>query len=81
MVKEKVSDALFCMFYVILFPLQALPGWALAFVDFNTVWFWIMCGAGIAAMITQAVKFPCFNTRIWNSAMVALAIMSYTMRG
>ena len=80
-VKEKFSDAIFFLFYVSLFVLQTLPGFALAFVAFNNAWFWIMCAIGLVAMITQAIKFPCFNTRIWNSAMIALAIISYLMRG
>ena len=80
-VKEKFSDILFFIFYVSLFTFQVLPSWAAAFMEITSVWFWAFCFVGLAAMIVQTIKFPCFNVRIWNSGMIALFIVSFFMKG
>jgi hypothetical protein len=72
--KEKISDLLFGAFYIALFVLQMIPSFIIMFIGINTIWFWIICGIGLAALITQVIQFPCFITRVWNIASVGAVI-------
>jgi hypothetical protein len=73
-IKEKISDFVFGTFYIALFILQMLPSFVLMLVEVSNMWFWIACGIGLAALIAQAIKFPCFTTRMWNSASIGAVI-------
>jgi hypothetical protein len=68
--KENAVDLLFSIFYIILFPLQMLPSFMVAFVGIGSVWFWVACAVGLIALITQFIKFPCFNIHLWNMASI-----------
>ena len=81
MLKEKIEDVLFVVFYLILFPLQVLPNMAVLIFGVQSIWFWVMCAIGFASMIAQAIKFPCVATRMWESGMFALFIASFFMKG
>ena len=72
--KERIDDILFGAFYIGLFLLQALPHIAIVF-QIPSPWFWIMIGVGIAAGITQYFKFPCFQNRLFSTAMVSATIV------
>jgi hypothetical protein len=74
--KENAVDLLFSIFYIILFPLQMLPSFMVAFVGTGSVWFWVACAVGLIALITQFFTFPCFGTRMWNSASIWALIVS-----
>lgn len=74
MIKEKLSDFAFAAFYIMLFPLQMLPSFLVMFTGINNVWFWVACVVGLIALIAQAIKFPCFATRMWNSASIGAVI-------
>ena len=80
-IHTKIADVFFVVFYLILFPLQVLPNMAVMLFDIQSIWFWVMCGIGFAAMVTQAIKFPCMGTRVWEAGMFALFIASFFMKG
>ena len=78
--KHQISDFVFGVWYVLLFALQAIPHFAIVF-NAPTVWVVITIVIGSAALIAQFVKFPCFMTRTYNSAMIGLTIAAFIMKG
>lgn len=80
-VKNVFNDILFAIIYFGAFILQIVPSIAAAFLPTTSVLFWICCAIGLTALIFQAIKFPCFNTRIWRCGMVAMFIASLLMKG
>lgn len=79
--KENVANVAFGAFYFGLFLLQMLPHFAVIFIEPMTATYILMWTAGVAALVTQAIKFPCFTVRIWNSAMIGLTIAAFLMKG
>lgn len=79
--KENMANVAFGAFYYGLFFLQMLPHLAVMFVEPFTVPYILMWTVGVAALVTQAIKFPCFTVRIWNSGMIGLTIASFFMKG
>ena len=80
-VKNTVDEILFAIVYFGSFILQIVPSIAAVFLPTNSVWFWACCVVGLVALIVQAIKFPCFNTRIWRCGMVAMFIFSFFAKG
>ena len=68
--KEKIIDALFSIFYIILFPLQMLPSLLVYFIGMDSPFFWIVCAIGLIALIVQNFKFPCIGSRLWSGGCV-----------
>ena len=79
--KENVADIFFGLFYYGLFVMQMLPHFAVMFAEPMTIQYVIMWVVGVAAMITQAIKFPCFTVRIWNAAMIGATVAAFIMKG
>lgn len=79
-IKTKIEDVLFFIFYIALFVFQALPSFAVVFVEPVSTIFWIACTVGIIALVVQQIKFPCFATRMWSCGMVAFTVATIMMR-
>lgn len=71
--KERISNFIFAAFYIMLFALQVLPSLMAMIVGINA-WFFASCLVGSIALIVQAIKFPCFATRLWNCGSVGVVI-------
>jgi hypothetical protein len=80
-VKSMLDEILFAMLYFGSFVLQIVPSIAIVFLPATSVWLWVCCAIGLVALIVQAIKFPCFNTRIWRCGMVAMFIFSFFAKG
>ena len=80
-VKNIIDDILFAILYFGSFVLQIVPSIAIVSLSTTSIWFWLCCAVGLTALVVQAIKFPCFNTRIWRCGMVAMFIASLLMKG
>ena len=80
-IKENMANIAFGAFYFGLFFLQMLPHLAVMFVEPMTVAYILMWTVGVDALVTRAIKFPCFTVRILNTAMVGLTISAFFMKG
>jgi hypothetical protein len=79
-ISSKLYDAMFAILYIVLFPLQMLPSFAITFLSMASPLFWVFMAIGVLAMIVQFMKFPCFMVRVWNSGMIALVMASLFMK-
>lgn len=82
MAENKISiyDVLFSITYFALYILQMLPHFAIMFMPTASVWFWISIAIGVGALVAQQIKFPCFTSRIWSSAMIWFTIAAFIWR-